>query len=58
MRVPMVFVVRMPVFVLDAFMPVLMLVTFRKVQPQADGHKPTCCHQPNCQRFIEQRHRQ
>ena len=42
MRMLVVNIVRVPVLVLERFMLVLMLMPFRQMQPDADGHENAC----------------
>ena len=44
-RVPMVLIVGMPVLVLHVLVRVLMVMTFREMQPQPDSHRTACHHQ-------------
>ena len=48
MRVLMVRVVSVPVFMLEGFMRMFMLVAFREMQPQTKCHQSARRHQPSC----------
>ncbi len=58
MCVLMVIIMDMPVLVLHRFVPMLMLVAFRQVQPEANRHQAPRRQQPNRHRLIEQRQRE
>lgn len=58
MRVLMMLVMGMPVLMLHRFVPMLMLVAFRQVQPEANRHQTPRRQQPNRHRLIEQRQRE
>lgn len=54
MPMPVVFVVGVPVLMLDRCVRMLVLMTLAQVQPQTDCHQAARRDQPRGQRFVEQ----